>query len=186
MPIGNVSRCLLCACLCTFCQMTALTAVAFKPQVLQLLVERFGKGGVPLVCKKCKQVLQRALRRMQALCNSKVANHMLQTMRAFAARDLFIGEARTSGRVHVGLTFSHTSKWEPTLGRTARKARAAVAKAKSSQKKIEALQNTYRGLHYPGHQALSVFFAKILCCCRRLIDELPYFTRIYFRDPIET
>ena len=97
MPIGNVSRCLLCACLCTFCQMTALTAVAFKPQVLQLLVERFGKGGVPLVCKKCKQVL----RRMQALCNSKVANHMLQTMRAFAARDLFIGEARTSGRVHV-------------------------------------------------------------------------------------
>ena len=141
MAVSHVCSCFLCRKLCT--ASGKLTDFAIDAVALSLLVARFAKRGVPLLCLTCCKILRLALSNLDGIMESEVAQRMVLTAQAFANRDLWIGFPSVLGREHSSLLFCRICKWELVLGRIAQRARRAVRKA-AADSKLQALADKYK------------------------------------------
>ena len=112
----GLSRCLLLhapqnASTHDYLKMQPLCEVLENDRSKRLLVERFGKGGMPLVCSGCGFLMRRAMNAAREAHRTKAGKHFIATARAFNARpgECFIDEPPAEPVVqHIGVLMHQT------------------------------------------------------------------------------
>ena len=138
--------CIVCDAQIPWAERTLLEEILLDDDIVQLIAEGHGRGGSPLLDRRCARLMQKAQAKANSSTLSKVAKYLISVAEAFMNRDWavlqkFLADTHlmrlspaqaaehprgADGRCHPHVFMQQTCRWEPFLGATADAARAAA------------------------------------------------------------
>ena len=140
-----LTKCWLCARQHPFEALKPLETTSISETVQRLLVDRYFRNAVPLICAACDVFITTAVKHAPLAFTTKVGQKLLSSAEAFANRDYHGQPVDTAGHWHQGVAMQRTCRWEPWFGTTAETTTTAVTQhAGQPEKQLQCVLENYR------------------------------------------